>query len=103
MPSISKPKSIAGAIMANRKPAGGLDIEIEEEMPMDDMEMDMDAGGGEDEGLLAAARDLIDAVQANDEAGVVGAMRAAFDLMEMQPHEEFEPEIEEEMEYEDEI
>jgi hypothetical protein len=41
-----------------------------------------------DEGLDAAAEDLISAVKAGDAAGVKSALRAAFDLLESEPHEE---------------
>lgn len=45
-----------------------------------------------DDGKEVAAQQLIDAVQAGDAAGVVVAMKAMFDLFEMEPHEEFEGE-----------
>lgn len=40
------------------------------------------------QGLLAAARDLITACQAGDEKGVAQALQSAFDICESQPHEE---------------
>lgn len=36
----------------------------------------------ENHGLMAASRDLIDAVHNRDEKGVMAALQAAFDLME---------------------
>ena len=46
----------------------------------------------ENHGLIAAARDLIDAIHNNDEKAAAAAMQAAFELMELQPHEEAEHE-----------
>lgn len=43
-----------------------------------------------DSGLLACAADLISAVHSKDEQGVASAMRAAFELLESEPHEEAE-------------
>jgi hypothetical protein len=48
------------------------------------------APAGDDDGKTAAAQQLIDAVQAGDAAGVVVAMKAMFDLLESEPHEEAE-------------
>lgn len=42
------------------------------------------------QGLLAAARDLITAVQAGDEKGVAQALQAAFEIADSQPHSEGE-------------
>lgn len=42
------------------------------------------------QGLLAASRDLIKAVQASDEKGVAQAIEAAFTILDSQPHEEGE-------------
>ena len=42
----------------------------------------------DNEGLEAAASDLIDAVHNRDPKAAASAMRAAFELMESQPHEE---------------
>ena len=42
----------------------------------------------DDEGLEMAAQDLIDAVHSKDVKGVASAMRAAFEFLESQPHEE---------------
>lgn len=62
-----KPKSIGGSIITqNRKPDG--------------MESPQDESG--DEGLSAAAADLIRAVHAKDEQGVVSALRAAFEMLD---------------------
>ncbi len=71
-----KPKAAAGLIIAQRKPDGASNLE------------GMD--GEEDQGLNAAAADLIRAIHSKDEAGVVSALRAAFELMEEEPHEEGE-------------
>lgn len=42
----------------------------------------------EDQGLVACAQDLIDAVHNGDAKGAAIAMRAAFEILEAQPHEE---------------
>lgn len=39
-------------------------------------------------GIHACASDLIDAVHAKDIQGVADAMKSAFDILEMQPHDE---------------
>ena len=41
-----------------------------------------------DEGLLAAASDLLKAIEAKDHKAMAHAMRAAFDILESEPHEE---------------
>lgn len=46
------------------------------------------------QGLQAAARDLITAIQAGDEKGVSQALESAFAILDSQPHEEG-PHIEE--------
>ncbi len=42
-----------------------------------------------DSSINACAADLIRAVHAKDEAGVASAIRAAFEIMESEPHEEY--------------
>lgn len=59
----------------------------EEEMPMDEESMEE---GGEDEGLEQCAMELIDAVKGADVQGVIGALRAAFHILDAEPHEEGE-------------
>ncbi len=54
--------------------------------PKDDM--------GPDDDLHMAASDLIAAVHDKDVAGVMAAMRAGFQCMEMEPHDEGEHESE---------
>lgn len=71
-----KPKATAGVIISQRKPDGGNEIE------------GMD--GDEDAGLNAAAADLIRAVHSKDEMSVASALRAAFEILDSQPHEEGE-------------
>ena len=46
--------------------------------------------GGDDMGLEAAAQELIDAVSAQDTAGVASALRNSFAILESSPHEEGE-------------
>jgi hypothetical protein len=71
-----KPKSIAGVILSKRKPDGG-----QETTGME---------GVEDPGLMACAEDLIRAMHAKDAQHVALALRAAFDLLDAQPHDEGE-------------
>jgi hypothetical protein len=68
----------------------------EEEMPMDEG-MDME-DMSEDSGLEQCAMELIDAVKGSDVQGVIGALRAAFQILDSEPHEEGEHLDEEEME-----
>lgn len=41
-------------------------------------------------GLMACSEEIIKAVQANDSKALCDALRAAFELMEMSPHDEIE-------------
>lgn len=49
-------------------------------------------GEGDEQGLDAAAEDLISAVHGKDTAGVVEALRNAFSILDSEPHEEGEHE-----------
>lgn len=40
------------------------------------------------QGLLAASKDLITAIQAGDEKAVAQAIQAAFEILDASPHEE---------------
>lgn len=71
-----KPKSSSGLIIATRKPDGTNEAEGME--------------GEEDQGLSMAAADLIRAVHAKDEAATASALRAAFELLDSEPHQEGE-------------
>ena len=52
---------------------------------------DADKGmAGDDSGKEDAAEELMAAIQSADAAGVVTAFKALFDLLESEPHEEFE-------------
>lgn len=66
-------KKQAASIIVKTKPEGGME-------QMDE--------SGEDPGLLVAAEDLLAAVKRDDAAGVAEAMRAAFYIMESEPHDE---------------
>lgn len=70
-----KPKAVAGVIISQRKPDGSKE-------PEDKME------GDEDAALSACAVDLIRAIHAKDEAGTASALRAAFQVLESEPHPE---------------
>lgn len=67
-----KTRPAAGIMVAHRKPDGNPEAEQ----------------GSDEIGLKACAADLIKAVHSQDEAGVAAAIRAAFELLEMQPHDE---------------
>lgn len=56
-----------------------------------DVEPDGDETGGDD-GLQMAAQDLMSAIDAKDPAAVAEALRAAFALVDAEPHEEGEHE-----------
>jgi DNA-binding GntR family transcriptional regulator len=73
LPFLMKPKVSSTTIVEHRKP----DETVGEDSP-----------DSNDEGLNSAASDLIDAVHSRDVKGAAAAMRAAFELMESQPHEE---------------
>lgn len=80
LPFLNK-KRVAGVILSKRKPDGSTEIESAEAQ-------EPKAEGNE--GLNAAAAELIHAVHMKDEPGVARALRAAFDIMEAEPHEENE-------------
>lgn len=70
-----KPKAVAGVIMSTRKPDGG-----KEEKGME----------GEDHALEACSEDMIRAFHAKDVKALAKAFRAAFECLEMEPHDEVE-------------
>lgn len=71
LPFLQK-KKIAGVIISHRKP---------DEAPITESPND-------DGGLEACAQDLIDATHAQDKKAAAAAMRAAFSILESEPHEE---------------
>ncbi len=73
LPFLQK-KQIAGLIVAHRKPDGGQEESHSE--------------GNENSALEACAEDLIRAIHAKDGMHVALALRAAFDVLESEPHEE---------------
>lgn len=78
-----KKKGLAALIisMKGKKPEG----------PEDGPEMESEESpDGDDMGLEAAAQELIDAVSAQDSAGVASALRNSFAILESSPHEEGE-------------
>lgn len=80
---------IADIIMSKNKPA----MAEEESMEIDPMEgmMPEDEGmGGDEDGVMMAAADLIAAVKAEDHMGVANALRSAFEIMDSEPHVEGE-------------
>lgn len=49
---------------------------------------EMSHDGEENHGLMSAAEDLIRAVHAKDAHATVEALRSAFEIMELEPHDE---------------
>lgn len=70
-----KPKRKEGMVIEQRTPDGQADKSPE---------------GSELDGVKAAAVDLIRAMHAKDEDGVAMALKAAFEILDSQPHEEGE-------------
>lgn len=69
-------KSVAGLIMAKRKPDGGFeDVEQPEESK-------------ENYGLTACAEDILKAIEAKDAPALAKAFQDAFDVLETRPHDE---------------
>lgn len=71
-----KPKPIGGVIITQRKPDGGNEMQGTE--------------GEENQGLNLAASDLIRAVHSKDEMATASALRAAFEILDSEPHAEGE-------------
>lgn len=69
LPIFIKPKQ-TGLIVEQRKPDGNKEV------------------SQEDQGLEACAQDAINAIHAKDAKALASALRAAFELMELEPHEE---------------
>lgn len=70
-----KPKQIAGVIISHRKP------DSDAPQPMDEME-------GSDSALEAAAQDILRAINSKDSQHLAQAIRAAFQILDSEPHEE---------------
>ena len=47
-----------------------------------------DEGHEEDHGLMSAARDLASAMEVKDYKGMAAAIKAAFEILDSEPHEE---------------
>jgi hypothetical protein len=75
-----KPRKIQGVIVDNRKADGSKH----------------DKKTQEDHGLNQAAEDLIRAIHDKDIDAAAAAMRAAFEILDSQPHEEYPHEDEDE-------
>jgi hypothetical protein len=69
-----KQKPVAGLIINHRQPDGNIEEKQEKE----------DGGAG----LHACCEDILRAVKANDAAHLAEALRSAFQVMEMEPHDE---------------
>lgn len=67
-------KSVAGLIVHNRTP--------------DEKQPDENTSESGDERIEACAQDLITAIHAHNVKDAAAAMRAAFEIMESEPHEE---------------
>ncbi len=70
-----KSKNVAGVIISQRKPDGGM-----EEMGPGDP--------APDAGMEACAEDIMRAIASKDAKAFAVALRAAFEMMESEPHEE---------------
>ncbi len=47
-----------------------------------------DQESSEDHAMLAAAKDIMDAISAGDHKRLAAAFRAAFEILELEPHDE---------------
>ena len=79
-----KPKNVAGLIMAQRKAGGG-----QAEQPLDSQEESQ-----ENYALELCAEEIIRSVESKDPKRLYKALQAAFQVMELEPHEEVEHEDE---------
>jgi hypothetical protein len=73
LPFLSKKRQNAGVIVQERAP---------DEKPEENQE--------DNSGIEACAKDLIDAVHAQNIKGAADAIKAAFEILDSQPHEEGE-------------
>lgn len=73
-------KSVAGLIMAKRKPDGGFE------------DMDPSEDSKENYGLTACAEDILKAIEAKDAKALAKGLQDAFDVLESQPQEEMSQE-----------
>jgi hypothetical protein len=87
LPFLKSKAQSAGVIVSHRKP----DTAEAERHDEDNKEENDNAG------LEACASDLIEAVHSRDNKRAASAMRAAFELLESQPHEEAGEEEEEDL------
>lgn len=69
-----RPKAVAGLIISQRKPDGGKEETHSQE--------------NEGEGLESAMGDLCRAMASKDEKSMAAAFRAAFQILESEPHDE---------------
>lgn len=74
LPFLKKQRPVAGIVIETRKPDEGKEPEA----------------AGDESGLESAAHDLLMAIEAKDVKAMAAAMKAAFEIMESQPHEEGE-------------
>lgn len=63
-------------------------LEASVSAPVESLERKPDEGAEEFDTAEAVAQDILDAVKSNDAKMLAQALRAAFDLLEMQPHDE---------------
>lgn len=73
-----KKKQQAGIIVKERQPNGSIEHSMDKEE------------SNEDQGLIAAAQDLINAINSKDAKAVSQALQAAFEICDALPHEEGE-------------
>ena len=71
-----KPRQQPGLTISMRKPDGGSE--------------ELHSAGEEDSGLDSCSEDLIKAMHAKDTKAVSAALKAAFEILDSQPHDEYD-------------
>lgn len=56
--------------------------------PVESIKRESDGGEDHDYGLESCGHDILEAIKANDAAGIGAAIKAAFDILDSQPHKE---------------
>ena len=73
-----------------KKHSGNASLSVEYRKPDAEGEGHHDKEDNDDEGLHACAQDIIECVSSGDKVGLAKALRAAFEILDSQPHEEGE-------------
>lgn len=69
-----KPKRQDGVIVAQRKPNGNIDMDLDKNM--------------DDESIDYCSQDLLDGINSKDIKKISSALKSAFEILDSQPHEE---------------